>query len=296
MLYGNESHRPGLVTAIYNLREFDQTRPILVLTPNASERMLRDLRKLKATVLTRPLVQGPNCKNSVGEGKDRLTNSFFKMHIWNLTEYRTVLYLESDMLFREPLDELFRRARRMQGQDALMIAPRGHYNCTADFAASFEPRRWNTGVMAIRPTRHFTDAYSKMLRNGKEYPCYGGSQEFENILFLYNLQMGVDKSHLYCMPLKYNCKDTTCVDSAAVVHWTGEHKPWDGGVGFVEALPEWETKRKKATASPEQGERQRLARAAAGSMARWVDEPVFQDVAAEWRQRSEKVEAMLGSL
>uniref|UniRef100_A0A7S4SCK3 Hexosyltransferase n=1 Tax=Alexandrium monilatum TaxID=311494 RepID=A0A7S4SCK3_9DINO len=249
MLYGAESHRLGLTTAIYSIREFDQKRPIVVLTPHASPEMREDMAKLKASVIERPPVKGPAyCAKEVGKGKQRLTNSFFKMHVWNLTQFRTVLYLESDMLFRRPLTELFSRFREVPGDDALMIAGQGDRPCSeGDFRPSFRRRGWNTGIMAIRPSKHFAERYAQLLASGWKFPCFGGSQEFENILFHETLQSQKGQSHLICMPIKFNCKGNSCAQDAVVVHWTGERKPWDGAAGFRYYLADWEKQRRAAS-------------------------------------------------
>uniref|UniRef100_A0A7S4SCQ0 Hexosyltransferase n=1 Tax=Alexandrium monilatum TaxID=311494 RepID=A0A7S4SCQ0_9DINO len=249
MLYGAESHRLGLTTAIYSIREFDQKRPIVVLTPHASPEMREDMAKLKASVIERPPVKGPAyCAKEVGKGKQRLTNSFFKMHVWNLTQFRTVLYLESDMLFRKPLTELFSRFREVPGDDALMIARQGNHPCVGgDFRPSIQKRGWNTGIMAIRPSTHFAESYARVLASGRKFPCAGGSQEFENILFIENLQPQKGQSRLVCMPIRFNCKDNSCAQDPVVVHWTGERKPWDGAPGFEYYLADWEKQRTAAS-------------------------------------------------
>mmetsp|Transcript_85376 Transcript_85376/g.265414 ORF Transcript_85376/g.265414 Transcript_85376/m.265414 type:complete len:339 (+) Transcript_85376:62-1078(+) len=297
MLYGQESHKPGLATAIYNLREFDKERPVVVITPNASPAMVRDLAKLNVTVLERPAVPGPTfCNDNVGEGKDRLLNSFFKAHIWNLTQFRTVLYLESDMLFRRPLDELFGRIRRVRGEQALVIAPRGHSTCEdGDFQPTWAWRKWNTGIMALRPSQRFSSYYLRAItRPGRRYSCYGGSQELENILFAELLQekRQLQTPALVCMPIRWNCKDKFCVQDAAVVHWTGERKPWDGARGFDQFLPDWQSKRQLAAREAgirmsEGAERDSSAPDVA------AEDELLRSLGREWTQREQAVEALL---
>uniref|UniRef100_A0A7S1LBH4 Hexosyltransferase n=1 Tax=Alexandrium catenella TaxID=2925 RepID=A0A7S1LBH4_ALECA len=251
MIYGQESHQIGLLTAIFNIREFDKEREIVVLTPESNEAMEKDLAKLNAKVLVRPTIPGDACIGKVGLGKSRLVNSFFKLHVWNLTQYNTVLYLESDMLIREPLDYIFRRSRLMAGKEALMIAPQGHKDCTdGNFHPSDHRRVWNTGIMGIRPSSEFARAYLDMVlamnAGNTTAFCEGGSQSLENVLFASKMQNQRGWSHLYCLPLRYNCKDVVCVENAAVVHWTGEHKPWDGGKGFDQYVPDWVEMRGRA--------------------------------------------------
>jgi len=253
MIYGGESHRVGLMTAIYNVRQFDQDRPIVVLTPESSAGMERDLGKLSATVLIRPLIPSEACEGKAGVGKGRLEASFFKMHVWNLTQFSTVLYLESDMLIRESLDPIFKRARGMAGKEPIMIAPRGAMTCpTGDFQAAENHNVWNTGIMAIRPSEHFAQAYldyvAAMNKGSVLLKCEGGSQALENVLFARVTQKR-GASELFCLPPRYNCKDISCVADAAVVHWTGEHKPWDGAKNFEYYLPDWEKMRREASES-----------------------------------------------
>mmetsp|Transcript_73690 Transcript_73690/g.232731 ORF Transcript_73690/g.232731 Transcript_73690/m.232731 type:complete len:299 (-) Transcript_73690:108-1004(-) len=250
MLYGAESHRLGLATAIYSIREFDQKRPIVVLTPHASPEMREDMAKLKASVIERPPVKGPAyCAKEVGKGKQRLTNSFFKMHVWNLTQFRSVLYLEVDMLFRGPLTEIFSRFRKLPHAE-LMIARMGTGGCPPP--GSFKPSLaggWNTGIFIFHPSLRFTQRYAEYLRSGKRFGCGSGSQPLENILFrtvLQNRSNETNESRLACMPIIYNCKAHACAKNAVVIHWSGERKPWDGAAGFTDFLKEWQKQRDKA--------------------------------------------------
>uniref|UniRef100_A0A7S1F8G9 Hexosyltransferase n=1 Tax=Noctiluca scintillans TaxID=2966 RepID=A0A7S1F8G9_NOCSC len=252
MLYGDFPGRSlslydcckGFLVAVHSIRKFDQRRPIILLSaaPPIAERTLLD--RLGVETRTVSLVRPPNiqrCVESLGTDKKRLLDSFTKLHVWELTEFRTVLYVEFDTLILAPMDILFQKLRCVAGANALGMAPIGHRTCAAkDWSVWQEQVQANTGVLIVRPSTEFARRYAQAVGNGS-FSCDSGSQSLENVLLDEVCIGGKSKtSQCLCIPNhEYNCKDDGCLKTALLVHWSGERKPWDGPQGWPQAFPLW---------------------------------------------------------
>lgn len=99
------------------------------------------------------------------EGKSKRGNYFFgaysKIHVWNMTEYERVVYLDSDTLVLSNISQLF--------------------NCGSFCAAFRHSDLFNSGVMVIQPSR---DVFKDMIKEVPELKSYDvGDQGFFNNYF-----------------------------------------------------------------------------------------------------------------
>jgi len=229
----------GFLTVAHSIRKFDKDRPIILLStgPPIEEQSL--LNKLGVEVRQVSMVQGPDrCKEQLGESKARLLSAFTKKHVWELAEFRTVLYMEFDMVVQSSLDILFKKFRCIDGDEVLGMAPTGEKEChDGDWSLYHGNIMGNTGILLIRPSKSFASTYADAV-NHKSFECRDGSQTLENQLFDDLHTQG--NTQAICIPLQYNCKGTSCLTEAAVVHWSGERKPWDGPGAWPEAYPLWD--------------------------------------------------------
>lgn len=251
MLYGDFPGRSvrlyecctGLLVAVHSIRKFDQRRPIILLTtaPPIEERALLD--RLGVETREVSLVRGPNtteCRKRLGRKKMRLLDSYTKLHVWELTGFRTVLYLEFDTLVLASLDMLFQKL----GSSVLGIAPQGSKKCAKDWSLWPGRVKGNTGVMVVRPSTDFALKYAHAVSN-RTFSCHTGSQDLENQLFN-EAFFGDDSnsSRPLCLPGgHFNCRSTRCLKTASLLHWSGERKPWDGAKGWRQAYPLWKSAR-----------------------------------------------------
>jgi len=263
MLYGKQAVGTtiadcceGLMTMMYTIRKFDKIRPIvlLVTVPTFFDDLI--LKKLGVDVRQVPIVQGPErCIEELGEAKIRLLDSYTKVHVWNLTDFRTVVYLESDMLAQDSLDEVFDRFRCIAGEDVLGISPKGNDGCwQGDWSRMYASMglSGNTGFLVVRPSVRFVQQYIYELKHA-DFRCGDGSQTLENQVFfkvfggdsqpflnLFRNESNTSLAQAVCVPISFNCKAQPCARGDQVIlHWSGERKPWKGALGWPEAYCAW---------------------------------------------------------
>jgi alpha-N-acetylglucosamine transferase len=90
----------------------------------------------------------------------RFVNVFTKLRVWELTEYRKVVFLDGDTVVLRNVDELFDRPSLAAAPDFLL------------------PDRFSSGVMVIDPCRAHLDAMLELMRQLGSYD--GGDQGFLN--------------------------------------------------------------------------------------------------------------------
>lgn len=213
LLCGDGRMLRAVAALVHSLRTRGNTsHPILVLTtPNLSTEASGHLEALGATVIRRAPLAYPFALNAA-RLRDNKPCRYAKLHLWSLTSYDKIVFLDGDTLVLSPIDDLFERF------DAVAAAP------------DLYPETFNSGVMVIEPSE---DIYASMLARYRETPSYNlGDQGFLNAFFGEQWRSNPKRFHL---PLEYNTllkmRDTilwpTLRKQVRVVHFTGETKPWN---------------------------------------------------------------------
>jgi len=154
-------------------------------------------------------------------------STYTKLHIWNLTEFDTIVYLDSDLLVLKNIDDLFVRP----------------FTTLAAAPDMLPPDQFQSGLLAIKPNNR---TYARMLEQMMVLPSYdGGDQGFLNSFFRNWYEM---PSHSR-LPSTYNIVQTMAhlyppawklhEPNMRVLHFSGDPhmKPWraDGRV-VVESI------------------------------------------------------------
>jgi hypothetical protein len=109
MQYGDDADRPWLniYTTVFSLRMMGTTRRIIVLSTNSCAPQNPILKQLGVEVIVRPMLTG-NCTLADGQLRyAKLNGDFTKFHLWALTEFDNLQYIDSDVLVVGNMDELF---------------------------------------------------------------------------------------------------------------------------------------------------------------------------------------------
>ena len=113
-----------------------------------------------------------------------------ELHLWNLTEFSKVVYIDCDCLVTASVDELFARP----GQPCPAAAP-----------DVFPPDRFNAGVLVVEPN---ASVFADMLARTSFIPTYdGGDTGFLNAYF----PSWFTSPAAYRLPFGYNAQRT--------LHW-----------------------------------------------------------------------------
>ena len=143
---------------------------------------------------------------------------YSKLHLWNMTEFSKLVYLDADVMVLNSIDELFQ-------QPELSAVP--------DLAGVF-----NAGVMVAEPNAAtFTD----MVQHYPIAPSYNhGDQGFLNWYFGEHLA-----NKVHALPAEFNVvsryQEYSIYDNirekARILHFTSETKPW---TFYYTAHPHWQ--------------------------------------------------------
>lgn len=142
-----------------------------------------------------------------------------KLHIWNLTEYEQVFYIDADCMIVGSIEHMFKETEDV------------------DFAAApdvFPPDRFNAGVMIIKPS---AERFADLCQALHTLPSYdGGDTGFLNEYFG-DWYSGCAASRL---PYAYNCQRILywfthekrpgywdSIRDKKIIHFSSSPKPWE---------------------------------------------------------------------
>ena len=102
----------------------------------------------------------------------RFVNVFTKLHVWGMTMYQTLVFLDADTLVLRSISHLL---KRKLGNKSIAASAQTWYGVFQDF---------NTGVFVIHPTR---DEYERLLRLQQDlsiqFDTVWGDQGFLNVVY-----------------------------------------------------------------------------------------------------------------
>jgi alpha-N-acetylglucosamine transferase len=237
-LLTRESYLPGALALARSLAAFGARHPLLVLlTPSALPPAAAALAaepgvapRAVAPYRPPPAARADHSAYKVAAYLDCWT----KLRMWELDEeYDIIVYLDSDMLVRRPLDHLFRLPRG-GGGDALYAAPdcatgrpraAERAACALFGAAGARPSYFNAGLFVMEPAAARLREFDALLASRAVEIGGYAEQDFLNAVYhdtwrplppTYNLQKSIKAHH----------PELWVPDTAHVWHFT-DRKPWD---------------------------------------------------------------------
>lgn len=175
----------------------DKVRPILVLlTPNINPHSRKKLTGLGVVTKDVDPIPTPT-EAGISHVAGWLGTGYTKLHVWNLTSFSKVVYIDCDCLVSDSIDELFERPG----------AP-----CPSAAPDIFPPDRFNAGVLVVEPSQ---GVFSDMISRIADISTYdGGDTGFLNAYFA----GWFTASAAFHLPFGYNAQRT--------LHWmTYERQP-----------------------------------------------------------------------
>jgi glycogenin glucosyltransferase len=176
-LLTDDRYLPGALTAVHSLYDVEGAKPavdfdtVCLVTPaTVSVEAIKRLRQLftlvvgvdsietsshrELALLGTFLLIAPSLRLTLVSGRPELKLTLTKLHLWRLTQYKKLIYLDADTLILRPISHLFTTTPK--GPRALSAAPDiGWPDC------------FNSGLMVLTPDQQtFEDLKSRASSKG----------------------------------------------------------------------------------------------------------------------------------
>ncbi|KAK3070777.1 glycogenin glucosyltransferase [Teratosphaeriaceae sp. CCFEE 6253] len=231
-----DAYLPGAAVLAHSLRDASTTKKLACLVTQDSLRSstIAELRTLYDYVIPVERIGNPSPANLYLMDRPDLLYAFTKIHLWSLTQFRKVVYVDADIVALRAPDELF--------------------EVKDDFAAAPDigwPDAFNTGVMALTPNVGVYSALRTLAAAGDSFDGadqgllnqYFEHKAWKRLSFTYNCTPSA--SYQYEPAYRYH------KSGISMVHFIGSGKPWQrersaatsgsgGGSGvYQELLSRW---------------------------------------------------------
>ncbi|KAK0320422.1 glycogenin glucosyltransferase [Friedmanniomyces endolithicus] len=211
-----DAYLPGAAVLAHSLRDTGTTHPLVCLiTPSTLlPSTLAALHTLYDHVLPIEPIANPSPANLYLLDRPDLLYTFTKIHLWRLTQFRRIVYLDADIVCLRAPDELF----QLPASAAFAAAPDVGW-----------PDTFNTGLMVLTP---HTGTYSALRTLASAGDSFDGADQgllnqyfahrgWERLSFVYNCTPAA--GYQYEPAYRYFKSEVRCV------HFIGGVKPWQKG-------------------------------------------------------------------
>ncbi|TID24450.1 glycosyltransferase family 8 protein [Venturia nashicola] len=227
----NDAYLPGAAVLAHSLRDGGTKKKIvaLITTETLSAEAVTELQALFDIVIPVPRTVNPNPANLFLMNRGDLLYTFTKIALWRQTQFRKIVYIDSDVVALRAPDELF--------------------DIEAPFAAAPDigwPDAFNSGVMVISPNMGEYWALQTLASVGDSFD--GADQGLLNQYY--------EHKGWHRLSFTYNCTPNAEYQwepayrhhkgNIKMVHFIGKDKPWKkgrfakGGSGvYSELLGRW---------------------------------------------------------
>lgn len=217
LILTTEEYLTGLKVTYYSLRKFTDHEVVVLLNEEISEDVAQELTDLGMRIIRVGNIALEMDKLSEKMKKDRWYHTLFKLRVFGMTEYDSLVYLDSDLLICGQLDDLF-------GKDGL------HAVSDADFFPEYSRGGINAGVFAFQPSKSLEQRLIAMIPKVAESMEIFGDQDVINAYF--DVWEKETEKHL---AVKYNAcfyqLDSYPEVKPVVVHFILGSKPWMWSTG-----------------------------------------------------------------
>ncbi|KAI7209487.1 nucleotide-diphospho-sugar transferase [Hortaea werneckii] len=227
----SDSYLPGAAVLAHSLRDAGTKKKLACLATGDTLTMstIRELQSLYDYVIPIDRIGNPHPANLYLMNRPDLLYTFSKINLWRLTQFRKVVYLDSDVVALRAPDELF------EGPESFAAAPDIGW-----------PDIFNTGVMVLKPDEGEYWGLRTMALAGDSFD--GADQGLLNQYFEHRPWKRLSFTY-NCTPsgsYQYEPAYRYFKSKVNLVHFIGSHKPWQKGRsaegvagGYQELLGRW---------------------------------------------------------
>ncbi|WPG98501.1 Hypothetical protein R9X50_00129200 [Acrodontium crateriforme] len=230
-LVTTDSYLPGAAVLAHSLKDSGSQKKLACLytAESLSSSSITELQSLYNYVIPVDRIGNPTPANLFLMNRPDLLYTFTKIHLWRMTQFRKIVYIDSDVVALRAPEELF--------------------DLEDDFAAAPDvgwPDAFNTGVMVISPHMGEYWALRTLASAGDSFDGadqgllnqYYEHRPWKRLSFTYN-----------CTPsanYQYEPAYRYYKQGISMVHFIGTNKPWRSGrsttgasVAYQELLSRW---------------------------------------------------------
>ncbi|KAI0407483.1 glycosyltransferase family 8 protein [Xylaria palmicola] len=208
-----DTYLPGALVLAHSLRDAATTKKLaaLVTLDSVSAEAITELKSVYHYVIPVPRIRNAHPANLQLMNRTDLHSAFTKINLWSQTQFRKIVYIDSDVVAYRAPDELF------SIQHPFSAAPDIGW-----------PDLFNTGVMVLTP--NMGDYYAMMAMAERGISFDGADQglinthfrnNYNRISFTYNV---TPSAHYQYIPAYRHFQS-----SINMVHFIGSDKPWFQG-------------------------------------------------------------------
>lgn len=201
---------PGVKALYRGIRKHSKEEFCVLVSEEISESVKTELTNLGVTVIEEANSLNKHECLTDGQKTDRWCKTLFKLAVFKSHGYDKLIYLDSDLLIRGPIDDLFDKP------SLAAVADR-------DFFPQYSRGGLNAGVMVIEPSEGIYEGLLEQLPNVATKGVPFGDQDVINSYMSEwdtEFQLHLDISYNTCF---YDCER---VDNPRVVHFILGEKPW----------------------------------------------------------------------
>lgn len=226
----SDSYLPGALVTAASIKRTEEasTRKYdlvcLVTLDTVSVQSIKALRQIYDLVISAEEIRSGHSEHELNLlGRPDLSSTITKIHIWRLTQYEKVIYLDSDTLLLKPISHLFELA--------------SPFSACPDIGW---PDCFNTGLMVTSPS---SETFEKIFQHFLSHGSWdGGDQGLLNDYFsrssgeLSAAESGDQSQGWNRLSFIYNVTPSTYYtyapaykrhgDKISMIHFIGSEKPW----------------------------------------------------------------------
>lgn len=222
----DDKYVPGVLALNRSLRKTKTVFPLYLLcTDSISLSCVKQLEKEEVQIIK----AAPICpsdyvrKQNQLNGSPNWNNTFFKLHIFGLTQFEKLIYLDSDMIVLTNIDNLFDKPH-------MSAVQAGH-----GFNSSWS--QLNSGLMVICPSKNLELKLLSLVCEKPDPRMFNGKGigDQDIINWYYMNWLNQEELHLpeiynqfvTLIPQYLREKKIHSFDEIKVLHFVGKNKPWN---------------------------------------------------------------------
>ncbi|MFI6939454.1 glycosyltransferase [Streptomyces sp. NPDC050418] len=224
----DENYLPGFLALLRSLALSNPgvCEDFIVLHDGLRPASVAQIRALHPRVTFRPVDAARYDTYAKGDQDNYLVRkAYFILDVFRIRDYDTVITLDTDMVVLGPIGELLTLRR------GLAAVPQFFYGDTT--------RKLNSGLLVIQQ-EFLTDAFCARIDETGRSGAYELDKHDQGILNAVLDGDFVDLDSTYNYVKRRLSGDLPVPDDVSVLHFTGRHKPWQGGeAGYGQAQERW---------------------------------------------------------